>query len=297
MFTFTSTFCNKKKYTHNEIFVSDLKVILKSLLETETTPQILLDCLYNLLLTKTSFNDTEIKQLNVFEFLHLLFELRLRSGSGVVVLTLNTDTDKNNTNLHINLDNINNQIIDLINNYPQQVFTKNNFKMFVGIPFFKNIFNLEDPVLSCIYKIEHKNCSIDFKQLSLSQKKYIIEKIPLKDYNYFLKKINEFLNSIQKIDFLNMYNINNLHLPVTLDFRCIVSIIQLLFYENLLNLYQNIFLLCKHANFAPDYIENMTLGELTLYTKMLEITLNNKLTSSTSSQIQTNDFQQPISDA
>jgi hypothetical protein len=201
--------------------------------------------------------------------LNLLFEIRLISGSPVVVLTIKNETT--DTNLHLNLEKINKHIHKI----QQQKFntitlTHNNITIYLDPPLFSDIINQNNLIFSCIKKINFDNYTINFDEINTIDKNTLIENLPLKTYNFFFKKINKILKEAQTDDLLKHYNISNLNLPFVFNIKCLTTIIQLLFYENLTNVYQNIFALCKYVSLTPEYIENMSIGEFHLYTKMLE---------------------------
>mgnify|MGYP000222916683 CR=1 FL=1 len=54
------------------------------------------------------------------------------------------------------------------------------------------------------------------------------------------------------------------------NIKNLCTFIKLLFNDQLLSIYENIFALCKLGNFTPEYIENCTPGEYILFVKKLE---------------------------
>jgi hypothetical protein len=109
-----------------------------------------------------------------------------------------------------------------------------------------------------------------------------IEQLPVCVY----KQINDKINFLKK-------NINNLHFykPVVEDYIIKFSsnlneygsLIKILFNENLLSVYDNIFYLSKVSNFSAEYLENCTYGEFKLFVKKTENLYKNTTSTPTQS--------------
>ncbi len=270
-----------------ELLVSDFKIVLKALIEAETNPKVLVSIVHDILLNKTSLTESELVDLNFIEVLHLLFIVRLHSGTNTVMLTV--DNKGTTTNLHINLDKLNDKLYKIINDNKDVKCTNGDFVITHGVPSIIEICDENDLYFSCIKEVAYKNnFSINLRNTSKTIKADIIKRIPLSIYRQILTTIRDNTNNIQKIDLLDTYKIKDLCLYLKFDVQHIISIIRLLFYENLLNLYQNIFALCKYTNLTPEYIENMSIGELGLYIKMLEVSLEQNNKASPPPQLQGN---------
>ena len=272
-FVTTVDFLDKKIHI-KELTVSDFKIVLKALIEADNRPNVLFETLQKILLLRTSLIDVELQQLNIIEFLHLLFIVRLHSGTNTVMLTI--ENKGTTTNLHINLDKINERLHTIIKNNQDITYSNQEFKITYGIPAVAEIYRQTEIYHPYIKQITFNDKTIILSSTTSDLKTEIIKRIPLQIYKQVSGMIYKLKNKFEKIDLLDVYKISDLYLFLSFDSQHIISIVRLLFYENLLNLYQNIFALCKYTNLTPEYIEKMSIGELGLYVKMLEVSLDQK---------------------
>ena len=85
------------------------------------------------------------------------------------------------------------------------------------------------------------------------------------------KRVQNVLKELNNINLLSTTNgLTDKFLPINCNINNLCFIVKLLFGDQLLSLYENIFLLCKAGNLSPEYVENLTPGEYLLYLKKLE---------------------------
>jgi len=93
------------------------------------------------------------------------------------------------------------------------------------------------------------------------------------------KKIQDLIKQLDNVNLFSlMPGIQDKFLPFNLNVQNLMFLLKLVYGDQLLVLYENIFALCKLSNFTPEYIENCTPGEYTFFVKKLEA-LNNSKTS------------------
>jgi hypothetical protein len=255
-----------KEIIHGELNVKDYKVILKCLLgDTLDIPALYLN-LNSILLKITNLKEDELYNLNIIEYFLLLLSIRSNSIGGIIFATYNGEKK---INLQIPLNEIIEELTFFLENYQPLAINIKNVSTTITIPKIKEFISKED--LSFTNNIiVNSNTTID------------IEQLPVCVY----KQINDKINFLKK-------DINNLHFykPVVEDYIIkfssnlneYVSLIKILFNENLLSVYDNIFYLSKVSNFSAEYLENCTYGEFKLFVKKTENLYKNTTSTPTQS--------------
>lgn len=268
-------FTTKINLLQDSIFIKEIKVrhfktLLKTLLGDEPNIEDVFNNLLNVLTQTTQLSIKEIKELSVIDFLLIIINLRCISIGDSIQLEI---TDKTNTKLTLNL----NKVLQTL----QQSFNFNFTQIIQNI-------KIEYKFLS-IYDFLFFNDSIDellvFKQyikkihfanndcieiLKLKDKEFIdiFKALPVNYSSLIIKHITELIQKFNQINLLNYLTDKNLSLY--LNQNTFTFILQILFSRNLLPLYENIFALAKFANISPEYIEECTPGEYTIFVKLLE---------------------------
>lgn len=255
-----------KEIIHGELNVKDYKVILKCLLgDTLDIPALYLN-LNSILLKITNLKEDELYNLNIIEYFLLLLSIRSNSIGGIIFATYNGEKK---INLQIPLNEIIEELTFFLENYQPLAINIKNVSTTITIPKIKEFISKED--LSFTNDIiVNSNTTID------------IEQLPVCVY----KQINDKINFLKK-------DINNLHFykPVVEDYIIKFSsnlneygsLIKILFNENLLSVYDNIFYLSKVSNFSAEYLENCTYGEFKLFVKKTENLYKNTTSTPTQS--------------
>jgi hypothetical protein len=255
-----------KEIIHGELNVKDYKVILKCLLgDTLDIPALYLN-LNSILLKITNLKEDELHNLNIIEYFLLLLSIRSNSIGGIIFATYNGEKK---INLQIPLNEIIEELTFFLENYQPLAINIKNVSTTITIPKIKEFISKED--LSFTNDIiVNSNTTID------------IEQLPVCVY----KQINDKINFLKK-------DINNLHFykPVVEDYIIKFSsnlneygsLIKILFNENLLSVYDNIFYLSKVSNFSAEYLENCTYGEFKLFVKKTENLYKNTTSTPTQS--------------
>ena len=258
---------DKKIISCKELKVKHLKIIYKCLLGEEIDPDLLFFNL-NKILKKITKN-TDIESLHFVDFFILLLELRCSSMGDIVTLQANE-----NTTLEINLY----KIIDELKSISiEGILSENKESVVTAIyklPTINEIIELNKKTENISYffikgfKLENE--LYHFKNIQECEEAF--KKIPAKFFSDSFKKINEIVHYFNNLDLLK-YN-EKLKEKISLYFNFNIKnlsiITRLLFGNQLMSLYENIFALCKLGNFTPEYIENCSPGEYFLLVKKLE---------------------------
>ena len=261
-----------KEIIHGELNVKDYKIILKCLLgDTLDVPALFLN-LNNILLKITNFKKEELYNLNIIEYFLLLLSIRTNSIGSIIFATYNGEKK---INLQISLNEIIEELTHFLKNYQPLKINIKNVSTIVTLPKIKDFFTKEDQ--SFIEDILVNNTVVNIEQLPVSVYKKINDKIIL------LK------NNINSLYFYNPI-IEDYNIMFSSNLREYVSLIKILFNENLLSVYDNIFYLSKVSNFSAEYLENCTYGEFKLFIKKIENLYKN--TTSTPSTSFENEMEQ-----
>ena len=241
-----------KEIIHGELNVKDYKIILKCLLgDTLDVPALFLN-LNNILLKITNLKKEELYNLNIIEYFLLLLSIRTNSIGGIIFATYNGEKK---INLQIPLNEIIEELTYFLENYQPFTINIKNISTVVTLPKIKDFLVKEDQ--SFIEDISINNTVVNIEQLPVSVYKKINDKISLLKNNinnlYFYKPVIE--------DYI---------IKFTSNLKEYVSLIKILFNENLLSVYDNIFYLSKVSNFSAEYLENCTYGEFKLFVKKTE---------------------------
>jgi hypothetical protein len=118
------------------------------------------------------------------------------------------------------------------------------------------------------------------KYYSKDEIKDILDKLPTIYTTTIIKRVQNLIETFNNVNLIgHLKGLEDKQLIFNFNIKNLGIILKLLFGEELLSLYENIFTLAKDANIPPQYIEECTPGEYYLYVKKLES--ENKLTSST----------------
>jgi len=283
-------FINKCTLSDREIFYKELqikyiKTIYKSLIGEDIDPEILLSNLNNVLKKISTLSLQEINSLNFLDYFTLLFNICITSTGNIIFAQLNNE---DNTTVEINIY----KFLEVINSYKINTLLEpeifNNIKIYYTLPTLQNIVKISqkdrnDTIYHYfINKIIFQDTEINFSFFSESETKLILEKLPVKITTHIIKKINTIFDTFNKINLLaNIPYLKEKTIPFNFNINNLIDLIKILFGEDLLTLYENIFALCKLGNFTPEYIENCTPGEYILYVKKLDSIMNKQQTTDT----------------
>ena len=250
----------------DELKVKHLKTICKSLLGDDPDPEILFLNLNNIISCLTNL---DFKKINFIDYFIILINLRCINIGSKIIIQLSE-----NTTGEINLLEI------------EKILKTFNFKEILSPSKFDNVeITYKLPTINDLIKI-NKDKSEEFYPYFLNTLKIkenyfiftnpketnlIFNKIPPKVSTTIINKIKSIIQNFNQLDLLSYnpyFKDMNLYLNFNINNLCVFT--KLLFGDQLLSIYENIFGLCKAGNFTPEYIENCTPGEYILFIKKLE---------------------------
>ena len=234
-----------KEVIYKELKLKQYKTILKCLVSTPIDRYNLFLNLNTILVQITNLTEEEILNLNLLEYLLLLTEIRVTSiGSSIFAVYKGTDES---INIEIPLQKTLEEIQKCLNGFKQLQLDIADIKLNFVIPKVKNLIS-NKPV---------NYTDIDINELPARYLKIINKS--LKEFNSYFKKYYFFKPPIEKYSVKLSASINEF-----------TDIIRILFNENLLSVYNNIYYLSKFCNMSAEYLENCTYGEFKIFVKKTE---------------------------
>jgi hypothetical protein len=260
--------------THGELLLKDYKVILKSLFDSENSPETFFHNLNNILQKNTSLTYDELYNLDIITYLLLLCSIRANSFGGILLTTF-TEKDDKGKDIPINVEIKLSKTIDNLQHFNKKNYTNT-------IPFDLGEIIVDIPT---VYNLVHntnaqfiKNFKVNGILLTNEKYQACIDDLPVK----LLLQTNKHTQYLQKkIEDIYFFNGNNKKYDIKLSAKLLeyVFLIKFLFSENLKTIYDNIFYLSKIFHMSAEYLENCNYGEFLIYVKKAEAYL--KTTAST----------------
>jgi len=279
--SFVSNFSlSEKNIFYSELKVKHLKNIYKSLVGDDLNFETIITNINNILQKITSLTKVEIDNLSFLDYFLLLFEIRCTSIGNLIYIQPH---DNENTKIEINVY----KLTAILNKIDiKESLTPDNIddiEIFYRLPTINDLLYSKD--LNQLYtffvqKIILNNIHINLTELSSKDKSEILEKLPVKITTQILKKVSNIIKTFNETNLLSTtYGLENKNMFFNLDIENLINVLKILFGEQLMTLYENIFMLCKAGNFTPEYIENCTPGEYILFVKKLDALLNQQNSS------------------
>jgi hypothetical protein len=271
---------NNRKITFKELKVKDYKTILKCLIDDPIDTATLITNLNNILEEITTLSKDEILNLNLFDYFLLLLNIRMISMGRVVFAVYKAES----LNIQIDLDKAINFLTDATNlNLFKTPIKKHNIKITFNIPTIKKLLEYNADT----YYIDN----IVINNIPANDLNKVLDLLPVE----FIKPIStEIKNNLNKIEQIPFYNppIEKYKIFFSLAPESYIYLIKIIFNENLLSVYDNIFYLGKLCNMSPEYLENITYGEFKIFVKKAEQLLQNSNRNNSNNTL-TNDMDMP----
>ena len=273
-----SGFVSKIKIKDNILYCKELKVkqhkiILKSLLGNTPDYESAFYNISNILAELTDLNIEQINQLNVIDYFLLLFEIRnLSIGSTIAAETTGEKVIKIQLNISKFCECL--KYIDV--NDLLQSETIDDIIIEYKLPTVQDIVNIDINSQETVYKLfvkalTVKDLYIDLTSIDFKSYIKVLEYLPARVTSCFNKRSQSLISKFNDINLLSyLPGLKDKQLVFNFNIDNLGSILKLLFGEQLLTLYSNIFTLCNQGNLTPEYIENCTPGEYILFVKKIE---------------------------
>jgi len=254
-----------KQVVYKELKLKQYKTILKCLIaDTVDVYNFLLNL--NTILTEiTDLTKDDILNLNLLEYLFLLTEIRITSiGSSIFAVS---KIENSSLNIEIPLYKTLDEIKKCLENYTP--FQSNNLNY--CIPTIKNILDKKNPLYI----------------------KEDVDDLPVKYLKIINEDIKTFNRYFDQYYFFNPTNNKKYTIKLSINLNEYIGLIKILYNENLLSIYDNIFYLSKICNFSAEYLENCTYGEFKIFVKKTEQILQKNIKPTTPDiESQTPEFDQ-----
>jgi hypothetical protein len=242
---------SNKVIVYKELKLKHYKNILKCLYSEPINPSNLFLNLNFILEQITNLTKEEIINLNCLEYLLLLLEIRTISIGSSIFAIYNTESKP--VNIDISLNKTITEVLNCLNNFKPLQFKDKNIELNFVIPVVKDL----------MYK-KFLYVKEDVNQLPL---KY------LKTINYHSKEMNKYIEQY----YFFKPSVKEYSIKLSLETTNFIQLIKILFNENLLSVYDNIFYLCKICNMSAEYLENCTYGEFRIFVKKTEEMLQKQI--------------------
>jgi len=266
--SYLTTFAiNNKQIICKELFLKDYKTILKCLVNDPIDVNELFLNLNEILTRITNLSKEEILSLNIFEYFYLLIKIRMIS-LGSSIFAIYNDEEKD-ISVDINLQKTLDELEKLLSHKIEHTYSDDNIQIVFRVPIITKILNSGDYIF--VDKITTRD-NLDFTVLDLPM--YYIK---------VLNKYNRLINTDIKKYYFFKSSIKKYSVCFASDLPNYIQLIKILFNDNLLSVYENIYYLSKFCYLSPQYLEECTYGEFKIFVKKTEEILLKK-----ASKIQTN---------
>lgn len=244
----TSVVINNKNIIYKELKLKDYKIILKCLIGTGPVDALNLFLNLNQILKKlTNLDADEIVNLNFIEYLILLIHIRSTSIGSSIFGSYKNEDETENINVEISLYKSLQQLETCLNNFQPITFTSYDTTLTTTIPTINDILNNK------LYPFLKEN----------------INTLPLKHLKNISKTSTNYYQYFKQYYFYKSV-IEKFSIKVDLQLNNFLELIRIVFNENLLAVYDNLYHLCKLTQMTPEYLENCTYGEFKVFIKKTE---------------------------
>lgn len=264
---------------YDELKVKHLKVIYKSLIGDTPEPKTVFNNFSNLLTSITNLSKDNILNLSIVDYFILLLYIRCTSVGNIIFAEL---SDTKNTKVEININKIIDTLEDINTKKLLAEDTLDKFTIRYRLPSiddcieFNTEKNLDNLYYYFIDSIEWNDVVINFNDKDLESKQLILTKLPAKATATIIKKVHDIVKFFNDVNLLSSIKpLKGKLLAFNFNIENLIQILKLSFGDQLMSLYDNIFVLSKYGNLSPEYIEECTPGEYFLYVKKLKA-LNSK---------------------
>ena len=278
-----NTKINNYDIQYRELSISAYKIILKSLLGDVPIPKIVFTNINNLLVEFTNLSIEKIERLNFIDLFILITNIRMISLGGDISLTFTKDEIP--LKVKLNVDKILNMLIETKFNYLKtSILDVGDYKIEFKIPTILELLsydintNAELDGVIFIKSIQHINIPeihIEMgNNLTIEERNAIFNKFPIIMTNKILKHLKGILESVKNInivDILNNANVSSKYkIPFDINIYNLAFFMKILFLDDLMSIYNNIYSLTLNAHMSGDYLENCTIGEFQIFVSNLK---------------------------
>jgi hypothetical protein len=269
---------NNKNYYYKELKVKHLKTLYKCLVGDDPDSNTIFLNFNQILQSLSNLSPKEIQNLDFIDYFFLVLEIRTTSIGGSVFIEI---PELTNTKIELNLTTISNKITDIKKKYQNLNDRIDEFYIEYRLPTIHDLITINNQILSdelyfyFIKSISIKDFTVKFSELSSNDSIQILNQLPAKVTSKMYKNILTIFRDFNNINLLpNIKELNDRQLVFNFNINNLIVLLKIIFGDDLLSLYDNIFWLCKFTRFTPEYVENLTPGEYLLYVKKVQAITN-----------------------
>jgi hypothetical protein len=219
-------------------------------------------------------NEVEYSSLTRVDIFCILLNIRILCVSPLLKMKFKCEKTDKIYNIELELYDI----LDIVTNYEQQytedITINKDLQIILKVPTNLRYESLESTVLNCIDKIILFNNTHDLRQYTDAQRKEIIDRLPGDVFGQILKVVdkNHGNYDIEIFEQKNPHNSEDIPTKHKLNLYSdsFYQFIRLIYDENMNNVYQVRYILCKQLGMDLAYIETITPSEVEMYLKLLE---------------------------
>jgi hypothetical protein len=267
----------------SELLVKDYKTLLKTSYGDEPDTQLFINSLAEIFSHISNKPKEFFLNLDVVSTFLLLISLRINTF-GDTCQVLISQKDKPKTTLTLNLEDIKDKLLLFENESKTLSLFNNKIVITLGPPSILTLIKNEFNFLHYVTQITILNDNGKSIKLTSKDKEFenIFNHLPAQSSFLISQHFNQYINSLQKINFLEKYNIENTKLNFIPTIESLIWFTKLFFNESLETYYDNMFYLSYFSHIDLQYIENCAVGEYLWFVRKLEEVLSQKASSSNS---------------
>ena len=259
----------------SELSLKDYKEILKVIYGDEPSKEIFLETITDLLSILTNKEQDYFKNLNIFQLLIVLIDIRIQSMGDTTNIVLTKDGNKKT--LELRLDWIKEDLASVVEIFDCHIIEQKTFEVVLGLPSAKRLFHpISDEYLYFIKAVRVKETDAYYPILDNETAKSFFEKLPAKTAASIISYFEEFVLGLKKVNFLSRYNIDDQVLFFIPSVDSLIWFLKIMFNESIETFYENIFYLSYYGHMDGRYLNECTPGEYTYFAKKLQEMLANQ---------------------
>ena len=274
---------NNTDIQYRELSVSAYKIILKSLLGDIPTPKIIFTNINNLLIEYTNLSIEKIETLNFIDLFILITNIRMISlGSDI---SFNITKDEIPLRITLNIDKILNILTKSKTDYlNSSILNVGDYKISFKIPTILELLSYDSNInaeldgvifIKSIQNINIPEIYIEMgSNLTIYERNLIFNKFPSIITNKILKHLRTILEPMQNINIIDILNNTKVSseykIPFDINIYNLAFFIKILFLDDLMSIYNNIYSLTTNSHMSGEYLENCTVGEFQIFVSNLK---------------------------
>ena len=242
-------------------------------------------------------NEVDYNELTRVDVFCILLNLRILCVSSLLKLKFKCEKTEKIYNIELDLYDILDKVTNYDQQYTEDITISNDLQMSLKIPTGLRYDNLQTTVLNCINMITLFGSVHDLRDYTTDQRRQIIDNLPGDVFGEIIKIVdkNHKNYDIEIFEQINPHNEEEKPVKHTLNLYSdsFYQFIRLIYDENLNNIYQIRYILCKQLGIDISYLETITQAEIEIYVKLLEKELHDTKKASEKSSKQHDGYDIP----